>query len=947
MKQLTGMPQKLLIVFFLGVAGLFSYHYFQGYEGSIGWNVTTTAETEAFEHSTFTNGPFSFSLEGEKYNLAESFTAGPIARNYQRDGAFLLLMFAGLVVFLTTATYLTRFWFILIMGGIIFFIISLQLPEIQLFGFDENSSTAAILTLLIILLPAYVFHAFVTNTPYVVRLLTLAAAFAGIVLFSGVELITLQEQVISRGYFGWVILSLLFLITIAEDFIFGILYLITRSKGGTGNALHFSIFSLLYLSIWGLYYASKYGYLSVDLAFFDPFIVFVISSIVALWALQHKAYLFEGLMPLRMVYAFFCSIGIMVMAFYGLAFFRGNDPVYEAFHYFILYAHIGFGVMFFIYILVNFITPLVQGLQVYKVAYRNQNFPYVSARMAGLVAVAALFYYASREPWLLYQAGKYNYLGAQAQTNNDELLAREYFAQGAVFGQDNHFSNYQLGYAALQKNDFDQANYRFGRATVRYPSPQAFINYSGTFAKLNEATPALVSLQDGLREFPTNSQLLNNLGLMYLDQNKLQLAATTLAQADAQDRWTQATQVNLWRVKPFDGDMEAYTNGNLAVKTNLLSQALSAPAKSAFELDTTQLFPSFKLHRTAYLTNAAWYFGEESLAHLLAAELAGPIEESIYWTAKKAVALTYLKSGNVNGAIRALHQLALEATGEQVAEYYYQMGLIALQNQNPEMALAYLDESIAAGGNQALFAKLAASLEVSFDEGLAWAEHLVSLDTSYRSVASSLSKLKHRTNLEPGEQLTRLYYFYEDYTLPEISALLSGADSTYTQGLWEKIAYRSLTTGAFHQLTELLGLFEPLVGREHTLKTRLLLALQDNKPLPDHPVSRLLAAKDANELRDYLRRNPFDEPLILHLSRELLRWDASTAYDVLVEAIDINKRSVALHKQYILTALEVGLESYASETLDKLATMTTRNDYREFEQRYLTRKAEIDAESAW
>ncbi|REE05973.1 hypothetical protein C7460_101492 [Marinoscillum furvescens DSM 4134] len=941
------MPQKLLIVFFLGVAGLFCYHYFAGYDSSINWNVTTTAETETFEHSTIVKGPFTFSLEGSKYALAESFTAGPITRDYQRDGAFLLLMFIGLAIFLTTATYLTRFWFILIMGAMIFFIISLQLPEIQLFGFSDTSSGAAIVTLLIILLPAYVFHAFATSSPYALRLLTILGAFASIALFSGVELITLQEQLISRSYFGWVILSLLFLITIAEDLIFGILYLITRSKGGQGNALHFSIFSLLYLTVWGLYYANKYGYLSIELTFFNPFAVFILSSIVALWALKHKAYLFQGLMPLRMVYAFFCSVGIMVMAFYGLAFFRGNDPVYEAFHYFILYTHIGFGVMFFIYILVNFITPLVQGLQVYKVAYRNQNFPYISARLAGLVAVAALFYLASREPWLLYQAGKFNYLGAQAQTMGNDLLAKEYFSQGAVYGQDNHFSNYQLGYQKLQENDFDQSNYRFGRATVRYPSPQAFINYSGTFAKLNEATPALVSLQDGLREFPNNSQLLNNLGLIYLDQGKLRQAETTLLQAESNNEWTQATQVNLWRVKPFDKEVTSFKESNLAVKANILAKALNTEDRISLPLDTSNLYPSYPLHRMAYLTNAAGYFGSEAIAGLLERELAGPIEESTYWTAKNAVALTYYQALDINQAIRSLHQLALEATGEQVANYYYQMGLIALDQNSPEMALSYLDASIEAGGDQALFAKLAAALEVSFEQGLEWANHLTSLDTSYLSVANSLAQLENRENLEQGKQLTRLYYFHEDYQLAELSALLSTADSSFAQNFWTKASHDLLTTGNFDRLTGLMSILKPKLPPQHTIKARLLLALQEQKPLPDHPASRLLAAKDANGLRNYLRKNPFDEPMVLHLSRELLRWDPSTAYDVLVEAIDINKRSVALHKQYILTALEVGLQSYASDALEKLETITTRNDYREFEQRYLTRKAEIDAESAW
>lgn len=943
---------RLVIGLFIGASILLLYRYQRGYDDSIEYYVTTSAETTEFVAYPFTKGPFQFSFKGEAYSLAESFAAGPIVRDINAETGFLALILLGLCLILATVSSLPRWIFTGVMALFIFFIISLNLDEVGLFGLSSDTSTAMIILLILFVVPTYLFHAFFTEVSLSIRFVVFALLSAGIVYFGGVPHQALVDQFTVGSHFGLALIGLLFLFLIAEENVFAILFLITKSKGGKNNHLHFIVFSLVYLGIIGLYYGKKSGILQTEVAFFDPFILLTISGIVSLWTFIFKNELLGNLLSIGNARMLLAALGIVTLGFLSLAMYRGNDAVYESFHYLIVYAHLAFGAFFFIYILVNFLTPLIEGLIVYKVAYKSQNFPYTSARLGGLVAIAAFFFLADKEALQLLQAGRFNYIGAQTEAKGESLLAGEYYRQGAIFGHDNHYSNYKLGYRELQKGDTQEANFRFTRAATRYPSPQAFISKSSTYAVMSEATPSLVSLKEGLREFPANPQLQNNLGLTYADQGKTKEAIDLLSQADLSGEWTNANLVNLWKLQQNAEQAQAdFENGNLAVKANVLHSLLKTRQEVPLEFDTADLYPSYPLHRMAFLINASWYFQDPNIPQAIYKALSVPVDEEVYWRAKIAAGMSQFGLGQINNALRTMDQLVAESRGAQKARILNQMGLIALSQHTIDEALRFFEQAIAEGNEAAFLNKAACLLEQhDLDEAISWSEYLMSIDSGFAQLHQDLTAIRSAEGLSEDQHKMRLYYFYENYTNAEISSALATADDAFLLSIWTKISRESLLSDDPKRYQKYRTIFQEYLNPELFIEPDMIVQLNQGKtPQPsNHPVSQLLQVQDSSkfsQIAQLVGRNAYNEPLVLAVANYLQAKDESAAYQLLVECVDINKSSVPLRKQYVLTAIRTGLPKYAKGMLVELERMMSTPDYNEFQAKAQQLKSEVATDS--
>lgn len=941
MRNFQNVLQNTVIALFVGALFAFLWTYYQGYDASIGWSSTTSAEPKEFQALPFSKGPFQFSFDAKTYNLTEVFAAGPITRYVGRDAWFTGAILLGICLLLTSITYLSRYAFIAVMIGFIFFLLNLHLPEVEIFGFDQQSSGGVILLLLAYLLPAYLFHAFLPNSKLVWRLFTFIVITASIVFFSSTNLIALQEQFVTGSYTGLMILTLFLLFIIAEEVLFGILILITRSRGGKNNHIHFLIFSVAYLAIVGLHYAHKSGYHLARIDFFDPYLLFALSCGICFWTLKFKTDYFPNLslFHLRLLFG---SIVIIVLTFLAYAFYRGNDPVYEGLHYLIVYAHLGFGFFFLFYVLLNFITPLIEGSQVYKIVFKEQNFPYVSAKLGGIAAVVAFFFLSEKEPLFMIRAGHFNYLGAQAEMQNNSLLAEEYFEEGSIFGRSNHFSNYQLGYAALRRNHMEQALYRFHQASLRFPSPQSFINYSGALANSGESTPSLVNLQDGLRLFPGNDYLQNNLGLAYAELGRTEEAAGLLEEAAFKSNWTNAGMINLWKVKPGNTEKAAedFNEGNLAVKANVLQALISQGASAPISFDTTSLHSAYPLHRQVYLINAAGYFADPEVPVQLEKSLSGLVDEGVFQTGKNAAALSYYKSGAINQAITLLNSLLPEANASNRALYANELGLIAISQNCPALALNYFEDAVQHGSVPALLNKEACLMELhQYEEALIWAQELVSLDTLYIPIATDLSAIIQKTNLTPDQQRTRLYYIYTEYTPAEMTRLLKDASMEFISSLWQKISSEELLKENYNDLKAYKTTFGTFLNPTDLEEPDALIALHEGAvPTGDYPLVKALSISDPSKKKAALillgKQNALNEPLEMAITDLLYQEDHTAAYEILVEALQINPMSIPMTKKYILYSLKMGLHDYAENALNKLRALTSPEDYSSFEKVY-------------
>ncbi|WP_258105471.1 hypothetical protein [Marinoscillum sp. MHG1-6] len=940
---------RILIGVYLVAIVAMSYFYLQGAENYIDWKITAHAEKEDYSALVFDKGPFQLAIPGSFYTISESFSAGPVERHFTLDGILLFATWLGLCMILALSTLLSRTWFTGVAALFIFLLIRLELSEVSLFGFGytEKIWSNAILILLFIG-PAYLFQSYLKNIAFGYRFLSLTVASVIVLIFGGVDLVTFQEQLTVGLHFSMIVILLIFLLIVAEENVFGILYLITKNRGSSGNEKHFPIFSLFYVGFIGLAYAKKAGMIRMELPFFDPYVLLIISSVVALWSLKYKKELYQQILSESQVNILLTGLGLAVFGYLSLAFSRGNDPIFEGYHYFILYAHLGFGAFFFFYVIVNFVNPLVEGLQIYKIAYKEQNFPYVTARIGGLVAVVAFFLLAGKEPFKLFKAGYYNYAGAQQEVLGESGLAERYYTEASIYGHDNHLSNYKTGYLNLQKDKIKEANYKFGRATLRFPSEQSYVNQAATYGMLGEVTPAIVSLQEGLKRFPNSAPMYNNLGLIYTDLENKEQAADYFDQATETGGWSQANLTNLWRIGQGVDARESYEIGNAGVKANVLATLLKANEKEgSLKFDTGLL--AYPMHKSAYLINSVGYFGNGEAVSRLQATLSTPQNEEIYGVAQNTLAVGKYKLGYVSDALRQLDEMAYHANPKEQATCFDKMGLMSLNEQAIELAIGFFERASALDTTMPPVNLAVAYFEArQFEDGLGLLDKLGSPELQPLIDELKIVFNADRGQLNEDQAALRAYYLYEEYSLAELSLVLNGKGEKYVSGLWNKILKEQGQQQNYEAIKGYISLFQPLLSKQEIYEGIALVSLMEGQKYEgETALAKLMLSDDtlkSQGMYQLANRNALDAGFVLAVANYLSEVDPQKAYDLLVHAIDINNKNVALLKAYVLAAVSINLSDYAKPILERLSSLMTPSAYDSFYGEYAKALEQSNAE---
>ncbi|XOV93055.1 MAG: tetratricopeptide repeat protein [Bacteroidota bacterium] len=928
---------------FLGIFALafvaMGYFYIVGYDSSISWGIVAKANSESLLIHSFQKGPFLLDFKGMIYKLTEVFSAGPIERFFTADALFLGILFFGIATIIAVTSTLSRGWFIGLSVLIVMFFFFLRLDDIGAFGFSSASRYATATLFFAYLIPAYIFQAF-WKVELIHRILILNLISVILLLFIGIPTETLIDHIISNSYFSFQIITLLFLVLIAEENIFGILFLVTRVKGGKNSEKHFMIFGFAYLLIVGLYYADMAGWISRDVRFFDPFILFMISAIVASWSIWFKEGYFRKVIDLTSARILFFALGLIALTFLAHNMFRGNDPAYQGFLYFIIYAHLAFGAFFFFYIILNFVNPLSSGLQVYKIVYHAQNFPYISARLAGLAAIAAFFFLADKEAYFLMISGQYNYQGVEAITNGDENLGVRYFDEARVYGHDNHFSNYQLGMYYDDREEFQVANFRFQRATYRYPSPQAYINQSMTAELMEETTEAMVALQSGLLDFPGNGYLQNNLGLLFNQIGSLDSARKYLGDEASTGSWNEAGSVNYLVVRnDVDSTTLAsiYRTNNLAVKSNALASAIKNNIDVPLPLDSVLFNKSqLPLHKGTYLVNYSWANANPDENEFLLNAMNVPMNEELFRSAKQAIAIRSYLVGNINHAFLLLDDMIFQGSNLWKGIFHNQKGKMALEQQILSVARKSFEEALSYGNEEARINLIATLLELEeIDEAYRYLDQFASIDSFYVNLKADIERLVSGQNLSEEMTKSYVYYNYDQLGKEVVSKILASAEKLYIEGLWMKI-YKEQLLDNPDMADGYISLFEPyLKGKTWDLQLATLDFIQGNST----------DSTTFYQLKDLANQNAFNEPLILEVVKRISSEHNMDAYDLLIRAIGFNPDSPVLLKAYIEESVKQRLFDYAESNLDRLQPHISTQEYLEFSSKIRDRIAELREES--
>lgn len=486
------------------------------------WNVVSELSETTAVVDVLQLGQWQYGISTPTHLVTESFMSSVMEINASTVYLFWIGALIGLSLVLAALTTMSRFWYL---AGTILFILFLafaRLETLRVFGAENRLLflTATILYGGV----SYYFHAFRPDLGITMRIAGIAGVsivLAALVAFGSASPVPALTAA-AYSFPLWLVATMLFLLVSATEIMAGLVWLSTSGQAGRGRSglVQFIVISVLYLLLLLLIYLQNTRRIDWNVTLINPFYLALASGILGIWGFRRRADSTQGVLPFRST-GFWLYMGLFVVAasFGGLMAGTANDPVLETLEDTIVGGQLAMGLLFLFYVLINFYEVFQQKLAVYKVLYKPLRFGLTQTRLFGFAGVVVLFSMQKLLPVNQAIAGYFNGLGDLHATTEEFTLAEQYYKLALQQEFQNHKSNYALASIALKQGDRNAAAYYFRQALLKNPSPQAYAGLSGILTQESLFFDAVYSLQEGLRRFPANGELLNNLGMLYSKTN--------------------------------------------------------------------------------------------------------------------------------------------------------------------------------------------------------------------------------------------------------------------------------------------------------------------------------------------------------------------------------------------------------------------------------------------
>ncbi|UII29275.1 hypothetical protein LVD15_12855 [Fulvivirga maritima] len=973
----------------------FAFNYIIGAEGAIGWETLAKTERVKVLIDSFKLGPFTLSTADDNILFLQTFTSPEVHVNAFSYYWLLGITVLGMVVFITIVSDLSNFWFFVGLTIFLGILVNFKFEILLLMG---SSDKWGLIIAIICYLPiSYYFNRINNTISFTTRLTiyTVITLALGIGIYFTAEVDKPFLYMATYGVINPLLVSLLFIIVVAHEIIAGFVYILTKSNSASSKntITHFYVISAIYIVNVVLLYLRERHIVEWDIIYLNLFLLLTISAILGIWGFQQRTVQFKNILNSEFNGALLFII-MFICCFCTIAHFAAtfNDPAIEIFRDIIVYSHLGFGIIFLIYITSNFIGPLGNNMQVYKVLYAPTQMPYFTFCFAGLIASSAFLFSAG---WKITvnqgYATYYNGIADMHYLNGELTLAEAYYKQGALFGYNNHKSHFMLASISEKKQDDIQAVVNYKQAIAKNPTPQAYANLSSIYNDQDRFFEALFNLNEGLDKFPKHPLLENNLGIVYSKTNITDTALFYLDKAINEPEAKKAAQSNLLALLvknqiPVNADslFEELNIANDLISINnklALKNQLREPASSHFSPSDSVL--SFLEASVLYNQSFNHLFAEDSLnsASILALT-DNDANASTYEMLSFALSINWYKQNNINDAFRKLNWLANNSPYSE-GKYFNTLGLWALEQNAPEIAAKHFKWAEEQYSKEATYNKAIALTEAS-QIPLAietWQSLAESGDQKTKEIAATMLTILNPKqpdfNLLPENQkylFLRYQLNYRDTTL--FNQLVNGlTDSNYkgqaildmSKKLWKKdleeaaVAYYTMLSGL--QITD-KSLFESIQwyelkmlaaqGNVRGLGTKINQGITFDKA---HNIERhyytglineasgdTLQARKNYEAIAYM--NPFKEEATIAAANFIGMQDKFEAYNILLNAIEINPNSVRLLKAYILQCARVKLSNYAELSLQDLRALISANAYNSFVNKYNQLVKQVEEEDA-
>ncbi|MGJ3234985.1 tetratricopeptide repeat protein [Marivirga sp.] len=985
-KKYRGIYQVLLFVFFISIIYSF-YSQYNSYD--LAFPKDTVRKTQSIELSLHNVQDFVFDLQipARSYIVFQSFLS--LDSGFQLSNTYLLIavIFCCFSFLMTASTYLSRWWFIIFQSVFVIWIITLKLQFLNIFGIDNQLFTFVFVGL--VLVAGYYFHAFKEDAGLFQRWLIFA-----LILIALLSLVIIGSQVEApvvfmahHGIIIPVILAIIFIFNVAYDIILHILYLLAAKKSpdGSSNLMHFLIISLLYLIYVGLTFAKNDNLINIEIIYLNEFVLFGVSAVLGIWGFRKRSELIEKQLIFRPLGGYvYLAMGIMAFSVLTWVFRNGNDPLMDTFEDMIIFSHLGFGVLFFFYVLYNFVALLKAGHGIYPVVFRPVNIPYNLVRAVGfgivvvlVLRVSYLPYYQAISGYYVSLADYYQYIGEEEKATTTYKIARQYAVTS-------HKHNFEIGKREYEAKNWAEASTYFSQANFKRPSVQAYLNKVQSQLNANLVFEALFTLEDAQKDFPDNPFVLNIKGLVYEKLNKTDSsfiyfdAAERAAKRGVAAEVAKVNRLALFAKKGIDEELphqSSLSEGSVAYQANYLALAnrkrefidsIKLEASKVPEILTYNDFSfifNYSMNRS--LDNRA--FKSDTVRWLARFSE----NESFSKSLKYATAYRLNYSGKIKDAYSYIYELENENISD--AGFYYLLHGMWLMEQK---AYAEAAEHFAEAADLKMSkANTYRTIALILDERLFEAAQVYDKQLESESISPELLQndplyqflqakpaqlpdsfkylwLKTNSSLQAGERDSmenelKKSPFLSLLKLNNVENLIKKGEEQEAKALLLNINLSDKEKGLMIYRNNLLALLAT-ISRDEELAKQV-----DEANLLKYPYNYQLVW-EAFQHRDNLDKlgrimerlgneNPYFESAIL-LSANYFneQGNQDKAYEILVESSRLNTGSTDLLKAYALQAISMNLSSYAEKAYNDLAKQLTLEEWEEFAQKYETIKEEVE-----
>ncbi|QCR23343.1 hypothetical protein [Pontibacter sp. SGAir0037] len=972
--------------------------YFAGDNLAYAWDKLSELQVVPVPVHEFNRLLMPFALSADGYLILERYDVSAPAVHTGAAILFLGALALCIAFYTAAASTMRQYGYFGAILLLMLFLSSFSLDALGVFA-GGYSQTLLIVCIAVLASLSYAFQAFLTNVRFLWRVLAMLAAvlFLGALIFSEANYPAplTALHLVNYSSMGTLVATVLFFIWVSYANVQALLWVNTQGKTperrfGLGQ---FFLIGMLYLVNLLLLFLNHLGYIQYSFIV-NGYVIFLLSAIAGFWGMQQREAYYGKLFPFKptgaVLYLVFAIISFLSI---GYAFATANDTLVVLYQDLVIYTHLAFGFMFFVYVIMNFRVLLSQRLAVYKVVYQPNVLPLYTVYTMGTIILAIFVFRTQYRSYFYAHAGYYNYLGDLYHAADNDVLAERFYQESDVYDNQNVKANYNLANIYRLRQERNNEIVQMKEALSKRPNPKMYVRLANLYDEKQYFFEKLYVLREGIEVFPKSAELYNNMALLYMQTSVTDSIDYYFDLAQQHSNNPEFIRSNRLAYYTRQAMLDEATNllteshgGNyLPLRTNMsaLRQLIgrSPESRNDFTPDSIKSVEEFTLFYNASIRR----LGREDTTRLnsLNSFIASPGNQLFSEDLHYLKGLVHHYDGRPKEGRSIVENLAL-AAGERSAYYYHVLGLWMMEERNYIAAAAYFKLAKDRGYSEAFlphgYALALAHQPVAAVDAL---EEVGYLDVeSVKEVAQTFIQVLEQDVLSivaqapDTDKVQYLLTYLPQLSLYDVNSIVNAVQEKELKrhALVAKVEYL-MNKHRWKEANEAIKEAAPVLRPEDELRSQLNLFqlelwLQTNNH--DVLLSRMnnlyLTERDKRQKIYYRARiaevkgrereatEYYNQALAMLLYDEKVVEAAAaffqkqapqemTAYNILLDGITYNPYAVNLHKAYALESLNQGLTSYADQALSTLEDLLPASEYTTFKQKFEEQRQEIQAKT--